>query len=106
MSSIIHLYALIAKTRCLSYALLIHFDKAASFVYIHLNISIVNICAASKTYCGYCKRVKDLLTQLGAAYRVIELDEESKFALWDCFCCPSLGLLSGIDPLCVLKFSN
>ncbi|KAE9604408.1 hypothetical protein Lal_00035469 [Lupinus albus] len=31
----------------------------------------------SKTYCGYCKRVKDLLTQLGAAYKVIELDEES-----------------------------
>ncbi|XP_028783977.1 glutaredoxin [Neltuma alba] len=31
----------------------------------------------SKTYCGYCKRVKDLLNQLGAAYKVIELDEES-----------------------------
>ncbi|KAH7510613.1 hypothetical protein FEM48_Zijuj05G0072600 [Ziziphus jujuba var. spinosa] len=32
----------------------------------------------SKTYCGYCKRVKQLLTQLGASYKVIELDEESK----------------------------
>ncbi|KAG8638804.1 glutaredoxin [Manihot esculenta] len=31
----------------------------------------------SKTYCGYCKRVKQLLTQLGASFRVIELDEES-----------------------------
>ncbi|CAI9112668.1 OLC1v1013141C1 [Oldenlandia corymbosa var. corymbosa] len=31
----------------------------------------------SKTYCGYCKRVKQLLSQLGAAYKVIELDEES-----------------------------
>ncbi|PON72224.1 Glutaredoxin [Parasponia andersonii] len=31
----------------------------------------------SKTYCGYCKRVKQLLTQLGATYKVIELDEES-----------------------------
>ncbi|KAE9587407.1 putative thioredoxin-disulfide reductase [Lupinus albus] len=31
----------------------------------------------SKTYCGYCKRVKNLLTQLAAAYKVIELDEES-----------------------------
>ncbi|CAL0305099.1 unnamed protein product [Lupinus luteus] len=31
----------------------------------------------SKTYCGYCKRVKDLLIQLGASYKVIELDEES-----------------------------
>ncbi|CAB4280761.1 unnamed protein product [Prunus armeniaca] len=29
----------------------------------------------SKTYCGYCKRVKQLLTQLGATYKVIELDE-------------------------------
>ncbi|KAJ4840199.1 Glutaredoxin-C1 [Turnera subulata] len=31
----------------------------------------------SKTYCGYCKRVKQLLTQLGAAFKVVELDEES-----------------------------
>ncbi|KAL5544169.1 hypothetical protein UlMin_007953 [Ulmus minor] len=31
----------------------------------------------SKTYCGYCKRVKDLLTQVGATYKVIELNEES-----------------------------
>ncbi|XP_027338678.1 glutaredoxin [Abrus precatorius] len=31
----------------------------------------------SKTYCGYCNRVKDLLKQLGAAYKVIELDTES-----------------------------
>ncbi|CAI0547397.1 unnamed protein product [Linum tenue] len=31
----------------------------------------------SKTYCGYCTRVKKLLTQLGAAFKVIELDKES-----------------------------
>ncbi|XP_031287772.1 glutaredoxin [Pistacia vera] len=31
----------------------------------------------SKTYCGYCTRVKQLLTQLGATYKVIELDVES-----------------------------
>ncbi|KAL3512806.1 hypothetical protein ACH5RR_025523 [Cinchona calisaya] len=31
----------------------------------------------SKTYCGYCKRVKQLLSQLGATYKVVELDEES-----------------------------
>ncbi|XP_021650679.1 glutaredoxin-C1 [Hevea brasiliensis] len=31
----------------------------------------------SKTYCGYCNRVKQLLTQLGASFKVIELDEES-----------------------------
>ncbi|KAF7838315.1 glutaredoxin [Senna tora] len=30
-----------------------------------------------KTYCGYCKRVKELLIQLGVAYKVIELNEES-----------------------------
>ncbi|KAK4489032.1 hypothetical protein RD792_004824 [Penstemon davidsonii] len=31
----------------------------------------------SKTYCGYCKRVKQLLSQLQATYKLIELDEES-----------------------------
>ncbi|XP_031090509.1 glutaredoxin [Ipomoea triloba] len=31
----------------------------------------------SKTYCGYCTRVKNLLNQLGAAYKLIELDQEN-----------------------------
>ncbi|TMX04692.1 hypothetical protein EJD97_005774 [Solanum chilense] len=31
----------------------------------------------SKTYCGYCTRVKNLLSQLGATFKVIELDRES-----------------------------
>nr|VDD28493.1 unnamed protein product [Brassica oleracea] len=31
----------------------------------------------SKTYCGYCQRVKQLLTQLGATFKVLELDEMS-----------------------------
>ncbi|KAL8465482.1 hypothetical protein ACS0TY_034836 [Phlomoides rotata] len=31
----------------------------------------------SKTYCGYCSRVKQLLSQLKATHKVIELDEES-----------------------------
>ncbi|KAK3224652.1 hypothetical protein Dsin_004514 [Dipteronia sinensis] len=31
----------------------------------------------SKTYCGYCQRVKQLLTQLGATYKLLELDEEN-----------------------------
>lgn len=35
----------------------------------------------SKTYCGYCKRVKQLLTQLGASYKVIELDKEGECLL-------------------------
>ncbi|KAF2573661.1 hypothetical protein F2Q70_00000523 [Brassica cretica] len=29
----------------------------------------------SKTYCGYCQRVKQVLTQLGATFKVLELDE-------------------------------
>ncbi|XP_010550681.1 PREDICTED: glutaredoxin-C1-like [Tarenaya hassleriana] len=29
----------------------------------------------SKTYCGYCQRVKQLLTQLGADFKFLELDE-------------------------------
>ncbi|KAK0587067.1 hypothetical protein LWI29_016788 [Acer saccharum] len=31
----------------------------------------------SKTYCGYCQRVKQLFTQLGATYKLLELDEEN-----------------------------
>ncbi|KAG2278287.1 hypothetical protein Bca52824_060842 [Brassica carinata] len=31
----------------------------------------------SKTYCGYCQKVKQLLTQLGATFKVLELDEMS-----------------------------
>ncbi|KAI8529049.1 hypothetical protein RHMOL_Rhmol12G0195600 [Rhododendron molle] len=31
----------------------------------------------SKTYCGYCKQVKQLLSKLGATYKVVELDEEN-----------------------------
>ncbi|XP_021292006.1 glutaredoxin [Herrania umbratica] len=31
----------------------------------------------SKTYCGYCNRVKQLFTQLGASYKTIELNQES-----------------------------
>lgn len=32
----------------------------------------------SKTYCAYCEMVKDLLTELGASFEVLELDEMSK----------------------------
>nr|GEX11778.1 glutaredoxin [Tanacetum cinerariifolium] len=31
----------------------------------------------SKTYCGYCKRVKQLFSELNVAYKLLELDEES-----------------------------
>ena len=44
-------------------------------------ISRMIIYGGSKTYCGYCKRVKDLLVQLGATYKVIEMDEQSKYEL-------------------------
>ncbi|XP_039014034.1 glutaredoxin-like [Hibiscus syriacus] len=40
-------------------------------------VSSTPVVVFSKTYCGYCKRVKQLLTQLGASYKIIELDEES-----------------------------
>uniref|UniRef100_A0A803PA99 Glutaredoxin domain-containing protein n=1 Tax=Cannabis sativa TaxID=3483 RepID=A0A803PA99_CANSA len=36
----------------------------------------------SKTYCGYCERVKQLLTQVGASYKVFELDEESTYVIF------------------------
>ncbi|RKP12808.1 putative glutaredoxin Grx1 [Piptocephalis cylindrospora] len=29
----------------------------------------------SKSYCPYCRRVKDLFTKLGLTYKVIELDQ-------------------------------
>lgn len=35
----------------------------------------------SKTYCGYCQRVKHLLTQLGVSYKVVELDKEGDGAV-------------------------
>ncbi|PIA61851.1 hypothetical protein AQUCO_00200090v1 [Aquilegia coerulea] len=31
----------------------------------------------SKTYCGYCNKVKQLLLQLNATYKLVELDVES-----------------------------
>uniref|UniRef100_A0A251V9Y1 Putative thioredoxin-like fold protein n=1 Tax=Helianthus annuus TaxID=4232 RepID=A0A251V9Y1_HELAN len=31
----------------------------------------------SKTWCGYCKSVKKLFSELNVSYKVIELDEES-----------------------------
>ncbi|KAL9434191.1 hypothetical protein AB3S75_028925 [Citrus x aurantiifolia] len=31
----------------------------------------------SKTYCGYCTTVKELLKQLGTSFKVVELDIES-----------------------------
>lgn len=68
---------------CLTFSLtlIFHFDKTASFYFLYLNNLYCKFCSGSKTYCGYCKRLKDLLTQLGAAYKVIELDTERKCAL-------------------------
>ncbi|XP_044485984.1 glutaredoxin-C1 isoform X2 [Mangifera indica] len=47
----------------------------------------------SKTYCGYCARVKQLLTKLGATYKVMEV----KFnQLWQS------GLSKGLYLMCSL----
>ncbi|TKY73516.1 Glutaredoxin-C1 protein [Spatholobus suberectus] len=40
-------------------------------------VSSAPVIVFNKTYCGYCKRVKDLFKQLGATYKVVELDIES-----------------------------
>ncbi|KAL8041961.1 hypothetical protein ABFX02_09G018600 [Erythranthe guttata] len=40
-------------------------------------VSSNSVVVFSKTYCGYCNRVKQLLSQLQATYKVIELDQES-----------------------------
>ncbi|KVI06354.1 glutaredoxin-like [Cynara cardunculus var. scolymus] len=31
----------------------------------------------SKTYCGFCKRMKQLFSELNVSYKLVELDEES-----------------------------
>jgi hypothetical protein len=49
--------------------------------------------SCSKTYCGYCNRAKQLLTQVGATYKVIELDELSKITVFFFFFLILLWLL-------------
>lgn len=49
--------------------------------------------SCSKTYCGYCNRAKQLLTQVGATYKVIELDELSKITVFFFFFLILLQLL-------------
>ncbi|KFK28026.1 hypothetical protein AALP_AA8G462100 [Arabis alpina] len=40
-------------------------------------VSSYPVVVFSKTYCPYCKKVKQLLTQLGASFEVLELNEMS-----------------------------
>ncbi|ONI19627.1 hypothetical protein PRUPE_3G288100 [Prunus persica] len=40
-------------------------------------VSSNSVVVFSKTYCPYCVSVKQLLTQLGAKFKAIELDTES-----------------------------
>ncbi|KMZ68921.1 Glutaredoxin-C4, chloroplastic [Zostera marina] len=40
-------------------------------------ISTNAVVVFSKTYCPYCKRAKNLLTELGASYIVVELNVET-----------------------------
>lgn len=68
------------NTTSSTYGCMFCFIELASTVYLNF---IWDFFTGSKTYCGYCKRVKDLLKQLGAAYKVIELDEESEFSIHD-----------------------
>jgi glutaredoxin len=37
----------------------------------------VVVCGCSKSYCPYCRKVKELLKSLGANAKLIEIDEES-----------------------------
>ncbi|KAD2806043.1 hypothetical protein R6Q59_028974 [Mikania micrantha] len=41
------------------------------------NVSSNPVVVFSKTWCGYCKNVKKLLSELNVSYKVVELDEES-----------------------------
>jgi len=48
-----------------------------------LNV-FLDFIGCSKSYCPYCVRVKQLLTQLKASYKAIELDAESEYIFLDC----------------------
>ncbi|MBA0719079.1 hypothetical protein Golax_006786 [Gossypium laxum] len=43
-------------------------------------VSSTPVVVISKTYCGYCNRVKQLFAQLKASYKAIELDQETVIA--------------------------
>ena len=49
------------------------------------------VCNHSKTYCPFCVNVKQLLTQLGANFKAIELDTESEIFIFS-FVFESTGL--------------
>lgn len=38
----------------------------------------IEVCSYSKTYCPYCAKVKQLLTQVGATFKVVELDSDGE----------------------------
>ncbi|KAI3777612.1 hypothetical protein L1987_47412 [Smallanthus sonchifolius] len=40
-------------------------------------VSSNSVVVFSKTWCGYCKSVKKLFSELNVSYKVVELDEES-----------------------------
>nr|ABX60201.1 glutaredoxin [Panax ginseng] len=40
-------------------------------------VSSNGVVVFSKTYCSYCQTVKKLLTDIGASFKVIEMDKES-----------------------------
>jgi hypothetical protein len=51
------------------------FDLMISYTFMDVDFAV---CNHSKTYCPFCVNVKQLLTQLGANFKAIELDTESE----------------------------
>uniref|UniRef100_A0A7N0U165 Glutaredoxin domain-containing protein n=1 Tax=Kalanchoe fedtschenkoi TaxID=63787 RepID=A0A7N0U165_KALFE len=52
-------------------------EKAMALSKVKQIVADFPIVVFSKTYCGYCNRVKQLLAQLAASFKVIELNQES-----------------------------
>lgn len=48
----------------------------------YYSINLIGFWNNSKTYCPFCVSVKKLLSELGATFKVVELDTESKFFIF------------------------
>jgi glutaredoxin 3 len=55
------------------------FDLMISYTFMDVDFAV---CNHSKTYCPFCVNVKQLLTQLGANFKAIELDTESEIFIF------------------------
>lgn len=52
------------------------------FFIFYYSINLIGFWNNSKTYCPFCVSVKKLLSELGATFKVVELDTESKFFIF------------------------